>query len=594
MRQASGQVTAFGNVVTFATAQVRALLGTLLGLAGAAGFGGLIASGLSSGDALAKMSARLGTTVEGLQVLRTAAGLAGVSASQLDMGLQRMTRRVAEAARGTGEAKAALLELGVSAQRLVNLRPEQQFAVLADALGRVSNQSDRVRLAFKLFDSEGVALVNVARMGSQGIDTLSTSMANLGLIVAGPQLAAIEQASNSLSVLGQAFTVAGQTLAATLAPHIQSFVVTALALGKEVLPIVVGAIQTTTDVLGALAPVVKIGAAVFLAYKGTLLALAALEAAGMFLAWARAIATVTIATRGAAAATGLLSAAMALLNVSTGGVLAVLGKLAALAIGAALAWFGLNAVTKDFSEIMADVKAEMAALDAEIANSANNSLPELQSQMSQVGEETKEATNAFAGMATQLIAQRIELQQGARAAFAYQISLKDMNVHQRNALQSLYDQNEALRAQKQAFDEARQSAERSAKAFEQLGQSRAAGFIQRSTSEIERLQADLAEISALFQAGFLDRAQFDKVRADTVKRLDEALKRDKEGTLADFAVSRPKFSFDGPQATTGAARLARDLATPQLRIEEKIEKNTRKAAELAKRLVDQGLGLAVT
>lgn len=64
-------------------------------------------------DSLAKTADKLGVTTEALQTLRYQGELTGVSIDTTDMALQRMTRRVAEAAQGTGEAKDAIAELGL-------------------------------------------------------------------------------------------------------------------------------------------------------------------------------------------------------------------------------------------------------------------------------------------------------------------------------------------------------------------------------------------------------------------------------------------------------------------------------------------------
>jgi hypothetical protein len=50
--------------------------------------------------------------VEGLQELRFAAKASGLEQQTLDMALRRFTRRAAEAAPGTGEAKDALAQMG--------------------------------------------------------------------------------------------------------------------------------------------------------------------------------------------------------------------------------------------------------------------------------------------------------------------------------------------------------------------------------------------------------------------------------------------------------------------------------------------------
>lgn len=134
-------------------------------------------------DELGKLSDRLGISTEALSQLNHAANLSGVQFSTLEQGLQRMIRRVAEAANGTGEAVKALDELGLSADKLKELTPDKQFEVLADALNGVENSADRVRLAMKLFDSEGVRLLQLMKGGSAGIRQMREEADKLGLTI---------------------------------------------------------------------------------------------------------------------------------------------------------------------------------------------------------------------------------------------------------------------------------------------------------------------------------------------------------------------------------------------------------------------------
>ena len=63
------------------------------------------------GDHLQKLSLRLGIGVRDLSLFHHAAKMAGIESRTFDMAMQRMTRRVAEAAQGTGEAKDAIRTL---------------------------------------------------------------------------------------------------------------------------------------------------------------------------------------------------------------------------------------------------------------------------------------------------------------------------------------------------------------------------------------------------------------------------------------------------------------------------------------------------
>lgn len=164
---------------------LKSLSASLAGVVGTAGIAALVRSTVNAGDELQKLRIRLGATTEALSEYKFAADKSGVSFNTVTMGLQRMTRRVNEAANGTGEAKGALEELNISAAALTRLKPEDQFEALADALAGVNGEADRVRLAMKLFDSEGVALLQMMERGGAGIREMREEARRLGLTVTG-------------------------------------------------------------------------------------------------------------------------------------------------------------------------------------------------------------------------------------------------------------------------------------------------------------------------------------------------------------------------------------------------------------------------
>ena len=197
----------------------------LVGLAGAAGLGAMVKSSLATNDALAKTADRLGLTTQALSGLQRAAELSGAGTRTLDMGLQRMTRRVAEAARGTGEAKDAIAELGLSAQELAQLSPDQQFRRIAGAMQGVSNQGDRVRLAMKLFDSEGVKLVNTLAMGEEGLDEAQRKVEQYGVALSRVDAAQMEAANDAMFNARQVSQGLANQLTIKLAPIIEQVAV---------------------------------------------------------------------------------------------------------------------------------------------------------------------------------------------------------------------------------------------------------------------------------------------------------------------------------------------------------------------------------
>lgn len=188
-----------------ATDKVKKSLGGMksaIGLAaGAVGFGALAKSAADTADALAKTSSKLGVTADALFTFQTQANLAGISTDTANMALQRFVRRTAEAAQGSGEAKAALKELRLDAEKLQQLPLDERMNALSDAFANVENPADRLRLAFKLFDSEGASMVNMLGQGSEALEKQRDEFDALGLTIEGTSLEAIESFNDSMTIL---------------------------------------------------------------------------------------------------------------------------------------------------------------------------------------------------------------------------------------------------------------------------------------------------------------------------------------------------------------------------------------------------------
>src|SRR5690606_14621235 len=148
---------------------------------------------------------RLGLATDLLQGYRYAAELAGVQQNTLEMALQRFPRRTAEAAAGTGEAKAALEQMGIALRDSSgDLRStDDLLGDVSEALTRVRNPADRVRLALKLFDSEGVAMVNMLRDGRDGLEAMRAEARRLGLVLDEDLLRAAERIGDQLTTVNR-------------------------------------------------------------------------------------------------------------------------------------------------------------------------------------------------------------------------------------------------------------------------------------------------------------------------------------------------------------------------------------------------------
>ena len=178
--------------------------------AGIAGVSSVLASmntQLDVIDNIHKMSLRIDASTEALSAYSYVAELSGTNIKQLSTAWQRQTRRIAEAAAGYGEARKALKELNLDAKALVKLRPEDQFEAIAKALEKVDSSADRLRLANKLFDTEGAAAaLQIINQGTDAIEKLKAEAASIGIIITQETADSVAAFNDSLTKVGRSMT----------------------------------------------------------------------------------------------------------------------------------------------------------------------------------------------------------------------------------------------------------------------------------------------------------------------------------------------------------------------------------------------------
>lgn len=150
--------------------------------AGAIAMIGLVKATANEADEAIKTADALGLTVEEFQRLAHAADINGLKQEKFSIILERMVRRLAEAAKGTGEAKSAIDDLGISSEKVASLNTHEQFLLMSDALAGVESHSEKVRLAYKIFGRDTGQLLLMMRGGADQIMKTGAEMDKFGLI----------------------------------------------------------------------------------------------------------------------------------------------------------------------------------------------------------------------------------------------------------------------------------------------------------------------------------------------------------------------------------------------------------------------------
>ncbi len=198
----------------------------------AAGFGALVIAAkgiraLSSSferlDKLAKTSARLGINAAQLKGLQFAGEQAGFGIEVLNKALVMQVRNVGDAAQGTGEAMAAMKELGLNAQQLTQMSPDRAFVKIGDAIKNIKNQQDRLRLTADIFGGRGTVVLNLLQQTTKEIEKqvrIGTEASGLS----GKSLKAIEDANDAANRMSKIWEGIVDTIAMDLAPVLKDLV----------------------------------------------------------------------------------------------------------------------------------------------------------------------------------------------------------------------------------------------------------------------------------------------------------------------------------------------------------------------------------
>lgn len=170
---ASGAGISFRSIATYAGLAAAAVV---------AGGAAMVKHQIDVADATGKAAAKLGATTEALSALAFQAEItADMSLDTFGMALNMMSRNLSDAAQGAGDARFAIMDLGLDARRLAQMKPEEAIKAIADQLDKVPNKMDKLRIANDIFRNSN--MVNVLRGGAGAMREFYTEAEKAGKIV---------------------------------------------------------------------------------------------------------------------------------------------------------------------------------------------------------------------------------------------------------------------------------------------------------------------------------------------------------------------------------------------------------------------------
>jgi TP901 family phage tail tape measure protein len=218
LKAASTKLKAWGSTVTG--------MGMKLMAGGAAIVGPLLAATktfMSAGDALDKMSSRVGASVEFLSALGHAAQIGGTEIEAMETGIRRMQRAAYDAANGSKSTAEAFDTLGVNVKDANgNLKgTEQLFMESATALSRLENNTQKAAIATILFGRAGTQLLPMLKNGKDGLLGFMAEAKELGFIMTDEDVKAAADLTDAWTRLTTGAKMAVIQIGGALAPALQ-------------------------------------------------------------------------------------------------------------------------------------------------------------------------------------------------------------------------------------------------------------------------------------------------------------------------------------------------------------------------------------
>jgi len=239
-----------------------------------------VSSFTSVGDSLAKMSRRVGLSVETLSAFSHAANRGGMDVETLETGIRKMHQTLYDAGRGMGDAGRTLAALGLKASDLAALSPEDQFRKIADRLSQIQNPGTRAALAVDLFGKSGARLLPMLEDGAAGLDEIRERCERLGIIVTSTEAAGAEVLDDAFTDLRASAKAVAFSIGGALAPAVSGIV-------KEIIGIVVWVTHWVRENKDLLSSLGKIGVVLFAAGSGYMAVATAAKAAAIAMAIAK-------------------------------------------------------------------------------------------------------------------------------------------------------------------------------------------------------------------------------------------------------------------------------------------------------------------
>lgn len=175
-------------------------------------------------DEILTQSAVTGLSTEALQEYQYAAELVDVSLDTLTSSQSKMIRSMDAARRGSKEQAEAFDKLGIGVQNADGtLRDAQEvFGDVIDALGAISNETERDAIAMTIFGRSARDLNPLIKVGSDGLRELTQEAHDVGYVMGEEALDALGAVDDQLQRMNRSSEALKNQIAVGMAPAVEN------------------------------------------------------------------------------------------------------------------------------------------------------------------------------------------------------------------------------------------------------------------------------------------------------------------------------------------------------------------------------------
>lgn len=189
----------FGNVARTATR-----VGAGIGLAAGAGFAKMAKDAIDAADEVGKLSRTIGVSTENLSQMKGVLELTGGSFDQYTNSLRKMQRNIVNFNDGSKDIVDAFDAIGVAAEDLKGLLPEDQFDVITKALAGMTDATERSARAQEIFGRSSQTVLRLVDAGADEVARLREEQVKLGNTMSTKTTDSAERFNDAISRMGQA------------------------------------------------------------------------------------------------------------------------------------------------------------------------------------------------------------------------------------------------------------------------------------------------------------------------------------------------------------------------------------------------------